>query len=114
MPYDEALADRMRLALKAHAGISERRMMGGICFFLHGNMLSGARRDKDGVRRFMFRVGKAREAEALSNPVASPVIHGARKLGGFIHVIDEDCGENDLHGWLAMCLDHASALPPKA
>lgn len=113
MPYDEDLADRMRLALRAHAGISEKRMMGGICFFLHGNMLCGARRDKDGVRRFMFRVGKEQEAEALADPVATPVIHGGRKLGGFIHVMDDDCDADELGDWLAMCLTHASSLPPK-
>lgn len=113
MPYDEDLANRMRLALQAHAGISEKRMMGGICFFLDGNMLCGARRDKDEVRRFMFRVGKAQEAEALANPAARPVIQGSRKLGGFVHVTNEDCDPQELLGWLAMCLRHASALPPK-
>ena len=44
MPVDEALTARMRDALAAHVGISEKKMMGGTCFFLNGNMLSGARR----------------------------------------------------------------------
>lgn len=114
MPHDEELSQRMRDALMAHAGISEKRMMGGLCFFLNGHMLSGARRDKDGVRRFMFRVGKQNEQAALSDPNTSPVIHGTRKLGGFIHVIDTDCNDVDLQRWLSMCLAHAAALPPKA
>lgn len=113
MPRDEALEHRMRLALEAHAGLSEKHMMGGTCFFLNGNMLSGARRDRDGVRRFMFRVGKAQEDEALADPAASPVIHGTRRLGGFVLVADSDCGDDDLRRWLGLCLAHAAALPHK-
>lgn len=113
MPQDEDLTNRMRRALEAHVGISEKRMMGGTCFFLNGNMLSGARRDKDGVRRFMFRVGKDQEAAALGRSEASPVVQGGRRLGGFIHVIHEDCDDAALQHWLGMCLTHAAALPPK-
>ena len=44
MPFDETLNARIREALGAYMGISEKRMMGGLCFFLNGNMLCGARR----------------------------------------------------------------------
>lgn len=113
MPVDEHLANRMRLALEAHVGISEKRMMGGICFFLNGNMLGGGRRHRDGISRFMFRVGKDQEQKALTDPAASSVIHGGRKLGGFIHVNEEDCSDEELLTWLSMCLQHAASLPPK-
>ncbi|MEM9585450.1 MAG: TfoX/Sxy family protein [Pseudomonadota bacterium] len=113
MPVDETLAARMRDALAAHAGISEKRMMGGICFFLNGNMLSGARRHKDGVGRFMFRVDKAQEVAALADPTAGAVMHGSRKLGGFIRVNEGECDDDALHRWLQLCLAHAAALPAK-
>jgi hypothetical protein len=41
MAYDEALADRVREALAARSELSERRMFGGICFMLGGNMAIG-------------------------------------------------------------------------
>lgn len=113
MPYDETLNARMRDALAAHAGITEKRMMGGLCFFLNGNMLGGARRHNDGVGRFMFRVGKANEAIALQDRTAQPVIHGQRKLGGFIHVNADHCDEHALQRWLSLCLEHAASLPAK-
>ncbi len=113
MPYDDVLAEKMRSALDGHAGISEKRMMGGVCFFLNGNMLSGARRDKDDVCRFMFRVGKMQEDQALLDPTACPVIHGTRKLGGFILVKEVDCDQQALGRWLGLCLHHAAALPEK-
>lgn len=53
MPHEPHLAERMRQALKTRAGIAERRMFGGYCWMLHGNMLCGVE-----VGRFMFRVGK--------------------------------------------------------
>ena len=113
MPVDEALNNRMRDALAAHVGISEKRMMGGLCFFLNGNMLSGARRHKDGIGRYMFRVGKANETQALRDPTAQQVIHGTRKLGGFVRVDADDCDDADLQRWLHLCLEHAAALPAK-
>lgn len=113
MPVDETLNARMRDALAAHAGISEKRMMGGLCFFLNGNMLCGARRHQDGVGRFMFRVGKVNEPTALQDPTARAVIHGTRKLGGFVRVDASDCDDAALLRWLQLCLEHAAALPKK-
>ncbi|WP_170378141.1 TfoX/Sxy family protein [Ruegeria atlantica] len=113
MPVDENLNTRVRDALAAHAGISEKRMMGGQCFFLNGNMLCGARRHKDGVGRFMFRVGKANESMALKDPMAKEVIHGTRKLGGFVHVEEGDCDDPALRRWVELCLEHAAALAAK-
>ncbi len=114
MPVDEALNAQIRAALRGHVGISEKRMMGGLCFFLNGNMLCGARRHKDGIGRFMFRVGKEQEAQALQDPTARPVIHGQRKLGGFVHVDAASCDAAALHAWLRLCLDHVAGLPPKS
>ena len=41
MAYDEALADRVRVILGERRGVSERRMFGGLCFLLNGNLLVG-------------------------------------------------------------------------
>lgn len=113
MPQDPELTDRMRRALAGHAGLTERRMMGGTVFLLNGHMLSGARRDTAGTRRFMFRVGKDQEAEALQDPTARPLMQGTRKMGGYILVNHEDCPDPALHDWLRRALDHVTTLPPK-
>ena len=42
-------------------------MFGGYCWMLNGNMLCGVE-----VGRFMFRVGKALEADALAARVTPP------------------------------------------
>jgi TfoX/Sxy family transcriptional regulator of competence genes len=41
MAYDESLAERIRLALVRKKDIEEKKMFGGLCFLLNGNMLVG-------------------------------------------------------------------------
>jgi len=60
--YDEALAQRFRDTLHGVRGVSEKRMMGGLCLFVDGNMIGGVDRTKDAADRFMFRVGKENDA----------------------------------------------------
>ena len=45
MPFDVSLAARIRDALARRKGIDERKMFGGICFLLHGNLLVGVWKD---------------------------------------------------------------------
>ncbi len=53
MAFDEYLASAYRDALSDREGITEKRMMGGVCFFHNGNMIGGADREKDGKGRYM-------------------------------------------------------------
>jgi len=45
MAFDEGLAQRIREALAAERGVSEKRMFGGIAFLLNGNMAVGVVKD---------------------------------------------------------------------
>ena len=78
MPHDPELANRMRAALRRRTGITEKNVFGGYCWMLNGNMLCGVE-----VGRFMFRVGKVLEAEALARPGASPMAITGRPMRGF-------------------------------
>ena len=91
MAYDELLSMRFRDALPVRKGYSEKRMMGGLCFMLNGNMIGGADRTKDGQGRFMFRVGKEGHEKALKLKGAQPMIMGGRTMRGFIFVDEKDC-----------------------
>lgn len=83
-------------------------MFGGLCWLLNGNMICGVE-----VGRFMFRVGKALEAEALSRPGAEPVVFGDRKMGGIVWVDADAALEAGLGGWIDLAAEFAGALPPK-
>ena len=113
MAYDEGLAGRMRDALVGMAGISEKRMMGGVCFFLDGNMLGGADRTKAGQGRFMFRVGKDNQAAALARPGAWAMEQGGRRMGGLVFVDEAACDDGALRDWIALALGFVGTLPAK-
>ena len=112
MAYDEILTERFRNAL-GHPSAVEKRMMGGVCFMLNGNMLGGADRTKDGDRRFMFRVGKDNEDEALSRPGAMVMEMGGRRMSGLIFVDADKCDEAQLKSWIALARGFVDTLPAK-
>jgi hypothetical protein len=111
--YDEALAQRLRDVLRGTEGVSEKRMMGGLCLLVNGNMIGGVDRAKDGADRFMFRVGKENEAKALACPGASAVEMGGRRFGGFVFVDAKACASRTLTAWVAMALGYVRTLPKK-
>ncbi len=81
MAYEEHLADLIRDRLRDEAGVDEKKMFGGLCWMLNGNMVCGVNGD-----RFLFRVGKERFDEALAWPGASPMEMGGRRSAGFLWV----------------------------
>ena len=113
MAYDAQLAERLRENLDGHGELTEKRMMGGACFMLNGNMVGGADRNKNGVGRFMFRVGKENEPAALKLPGAQSMEQGGRKMSGFFFVPEEICDETVLEAWVTLALSFAKSLPPK-
>ena len=111
---DYPLVIRFRESLAGRPGISEKAMMGGICFFLDGNMIGGVDRWDGGRGRFMFRVGKDNESEALSRIGASAVVMGGRRMGGMVFVEEDGCEGEALGGWIGMSLGFVGTLPAKA
>ncbi len=108
MPFDPLLADRMRDALRERAGIQERKMFGGYCWMLHGNMLCGV-----DVGRYMFRVGKDLEAEALARPGATPMDITGRPMRGFVWVKADDARGHDLTEWIELAARFVATLRSK-
>ena len=112
MAYDDPLSQRIRDVLADGPDISEKRMMGGVCFFLRGNMVCGADRSKEGRPRLMFRVGKDNEA-AAALPLGMPMVLGGRQMRGFYCVDGDRCDDHLLQRWLDLALVHARSLPPQ-
>lgn len=108
MPFDPQLANRLRAALKERAGIQEKKMFGGYCWMLHGNMLCGVE-----VGRYMFRVGKDLEAEALARPGASPMDITGRPMRGFVWVNADNAFGAELTSWIEFAARFVATLPPK-
>ena len=108
MPHDPVLADNMRDALKRRRGIEEKKMFGGYCWMLKGNMLCGVE-----VGRYMFRVGKDLEAEALARPGAAPMDITGRPMRGFVWVKAQHAEGKSLRDWIDLASRYVTTLPPK-
>ena len=107
MPYDEKLAIRMHNALQDKPGFSEKKMFGGICYFLNGNMLCGVE-----VGRYMFRVGKDQQQKAEQQGAEVMEFNG-RQMGGLVWVDAELCKGAKLKKWINLTEKFVAALPSK-
>ena len=82
MAYDEELAERIRTLLGDRAGLTEKKMFGGLGFMLNGNMLIGTTA-KGGL---LVRVDPERIDEILTKPGAYRMHMGPKVMTGFIAV----------------------------
>jgi hypothetical protein len=98
----------MREAFAGRSDIQEKKMFGGYCWMLNGNMICGVE-----VGRYMFRVGKELEAEALGRPGASPMDITGRPMRGFVWVQAQHAEGRELARWIALAERYVGALPPK-
>lgn len=108
MPHDPHLAERLRHALAGRRDIQEKKMFGGFCWMLNGNMICGVE-----VGRYMFRVGKELEAEALARPGASPMDITGRPMRGFVWVRAEHADGKALSDWIELAERYVGILPRK-
>lgn len=109
MAYDDKIADRIRRVLAGHPGLTERKMMGALCFMVNGHMCCGVT-----GAALMVRVGPDAYAEALNEPHVRPMEIGGRATAGFVLV--DPAGVRTaatLSRWIQRGLDLASTLPPK-
>jgi len=114
MAADDALTQRFYKALGRQKGVTEKKMMGGICFMIDGNMVGGAdRHAKTQYGRFMFRVGKDNEAKALSFPGTTIVEQGKRRMGGLVFVDADNCSAKDLKSLSKLAKEFVESLPAK-
>jgi TfoX/Sxy family transcriptional regulator of competence genes len=110
MAYDEELAERIRHALDGEAGISEKRMFGGLAFLVHGNMAIAA----SGQGGLMVRIDPA-EAESLTqeDEVGRMEMRG-RQMDGWLRVGTAVVQTGDeLQRWVDIGVGYARSLPPK-
>lgn len=110
MQYDAELAERLRGLLARHEGITEKRMFGGICFLLRGNMCLGVVKGD-----LVVRTGPVGYAAALAEPHARPMDFTGRALKGFVFVGPEGYrSDAALEQWVARAHGFAASLPSKA
>lgn len=109
MTEDEALIERVRALLAGHAGFSEKKMFGGVCFLINGNMCLGTWKGS-----LIVRLGKDKHEETLARPHTQPANITGRVMKGWALV--EPAGiesERDLKSWVGEAAVFTASLPAK-
>jgi hypothetical protein len=107
MAYDEDLDARITDAVKPW-GATRKKMFGGTCHLLNGNMLCGVHKD-----RLIVRLGEEAGAAALNEPHAGPMDINGRPMKGWVMIEPGGYDGDDLHSWLEQARSFVSTLPPK-
>lgn len=110
MAYDEELADRIREVVQGEAGLTEKRMFGGLAFLIHGNMAVGAS-SQGGL---LLRIDPAKTDSLVSEPQVRRFEMRGREMDGWLRV-DTEAVKTDkaLKRWVKEGVTYARSLPPK-
>lgn len=110
MAYDEALAERIRAAVKCMRGVTEKPMFGGIAWMRSGHMFTGTLKNE-----LMVRVGKEAHDAAVARPHARIMDFTGKAMRGFIVVAAPGVKTvPEIRAWAERGLAYAESLPPKA
>lgn len=109
MAYDERLAERVRSELEGFDKVTERKMMGGLCFMVKGHMCCGV--DQSDL---FVRMDRSDVEAALRRKHARIFQVGGKTPAGFVRVLAVGVRDaRSLRSWLKPAIEWVSSLPPK-
>ena len=110
MAYDEDLANHIRELLADEAGVTEKKMFGGLAFLIGGNMSVSA----SGQGGLLLHVAPEDTDTLLARPHAAPFQMRGREMAGWLRVAPEGVQTIDeLRPWVQAGVSYARSLPPK-
>jgi hypothetical protein len=110
MAYDELLANRLRECLQNEAGMSEKRMLGGLAFLVNGNLAVSA----SGRGGLLLRVEPQQTQSLAGKPHTEPFVMRGRELDGWLRIDPDGIRtRRQLIRWVTIGVGYARGLPPK-
>lgn len=107
MAYDEKLDERITSTI-ADWGTTHKKMFGGTCHLLNGNMMCGVYR-----QYLILRLGEEAAGEAIGRPHVKAFDVTGRPMKGWVMVDSGVLTQADLLKWLNRAKDFVMTLPPK-
>jgi len=109
MPYNTALEDKIEDIVPQWDGLEKRKMFGGICYLIHGNMAFGVWKDS-----LIVRMAPALAVEKLACAHVRPFDITGKPMKGWVMVEKGSWDKADeLAGWLDIGRSFALSLPKK-
>lgn len=107
MPYNEEIAGRIQKTISRWKNKDEKKMFGGVCYLLGGNMFSGVYKDF-----LILRLGEENAKEALKSPFARPFDITGKPMKGWVMMEGKGFKkDSELKGLLNMAKAFVKTLP---
>lgn len=109
MPYNEQIERRIAKLTAAWENTDRKKMFGGVCHLISGNMFCGVYKDY-----LILRLGEENARRAAANPFVKPFDVTGKPMKGWVMV--EESGfrkDHQLQNWLQSARIFATTLPPK-
>ncbi len=109
MAYNEELEARIEKIVSGWKNTNKKKMFGGVCHLLNGNMFCGVYKDF-----LILRLGEANSKKALLLPSVRPFDITGKSMKGWVMVESPGFETDDaLKEWLDQARQFAAALPSK-
>jgi TfoX/Sxy family transcriptional regulator of competence genes len=108
MAFDELLADRIRTCLQQVAGVSEKKMFGGLAFLTGGHLTVGVYGDG-----LIARIGPQDMAAVTAEPGVRPFDMTGRPMRGIVVIDSAELDDKALDRWIGQARSYVAGLPPK-
>jgi len=109
MAYDEKLDLRIKNLVSRWEGTNDKKMFGGVCHLINGNMFCGVHKDF-----LVLRLGREKSEAALKLPYVRPFDISGKPMQGWVMVASDGCKKDqDLKDWLDQAKGFAKTLPKK-
>ena len=109
MPYNEEIDARIRKILTRWKNTDAKKMFGGVCHLLNGNMVCGVYKDY-----LILRLGEKEAAQALKKSHTGPFDITGKPMKGWVMVEGNGFKTDEkLRSWLMKAKTFVETLPPK-
>ena len=106
---DEALAARIRQLMKRRRGYSEKKMFGGVAFFINGNMCVGPWKGS-----LIVRLDRAEHEATQAEAYVQPMDITGKVMKGWARIEPEGIRAiADLRAWVDRAVEYVQTLPAK-
>ena len=109
MPYKEKIEARIKTIVSRWKNREAKKMFGGVCHLLNGNMFCGVYKDY-----LILRLGAQKAEEVLKSPFAGPFDITGKAMKGWVMLEEKGFRTDEqLKDWLISAKEFVKQLPPK-
>lgn len=109
MPYNEKIDERIKKIVSGWKNTEAKKMFGGVCHLLNGNMFGGVYKDY-----LILRLGEENAEKAFELPFVKPFDITGKPMRGWVMVRSEGfASDEELREWLDKAKEFVLTLPSK-